>query len=426
MGIKAVNANGQSSSPAGQPVAAGGRKASTQRFERKQEELIVAATQILNQRGLKGFTLAEVAKKAGLITQGVAYYFPKKDDLASACILRTVSKLEQLLAGALTKKTAKDRVADFLLNYTQLVSDVNILGAAPLATFAEVRALSESNYEHGVSAVVQLFKRMREVFDTPELAWMDQHTRIARTALLLQLTLSLSSWIHSKEARDYTRNFERTLDILFNGMSTDPAMPWNPLPLPEFLPSTESPAREAFLIAATQLINEEGYRGASVEKISARLNVSKGAFYHHNEAKDDVVVRCFERTLGLLTQVQMTASALDGNEWQRLTSASAALGELQLSRYGPLLRDAALYALPPGAAPAITREWELVTNRFAGMISDGIAEGSIRPIDPLIGGNLIMVAINSAAELPAWLQSVRQSEIAQLYVRPALCGLLAP
>ena len=41
--------------------------------------------------------------------------------------------------------------------------------------------------------------------------------------------------------------------------------------------------QEAFLRAATQLINAHGYSGASVERISAELNVTKGAFYHHNK-----------------------------------------------------------------------------------------------------------------------------------------------
>ena len=55
-------------------------------------------------------------------------------------------------------------------------------------------------------------------------------------------------------------------------------------------------ASDAFLQAATFLINEQGYRGASVEKISARLNVTKGSFYHYNDNKDDLVANCFERS----------------------------------------------------------------------------------------------------------------------------------
>ncbi len=58
----------------------------------------------------------------------------------------------------------------------------------------------------------------------------------------------------------------------------------------------QSAAQETFLIAATRLINERGYRGASVEKISERLNVTKGSFYYHHDTKDDLVVACFKRS----------------------------------------------------------------------------------------------------------------------------------
>ncbi len=62
-----------------------------------------------------------------------------------------------------------------------------------------------------------------------------------------------------------------------------------------------------FLRAATELINAEGYRGASVSKIASRLNVTKGSFYHHLETKDELVEECFERTWDILRQGQLAA-----------------------------------------------------------------------------------------------------------------------
>jgi len=407
-------------------VPAGAKaRGGTRRFEQKRDELVAAATEILNERGLKGFTLAEVAKKTGLITQGVAYYFSKKDDLATACILRTIERFEAVVESALVHDTAEARISAFLRNYMTLVGDVHIRGTPPLATFAEVRALSEPNFSEALAAITALFRRMRKLFETPELAWMDREMQIARTVLLLQISLSFVTWNGSSEAADYDRSYERIRDILFRGVAGHDGVCWAPLPSPAITPPDQSTAREAFLIAATQLINEEGYRGASVEKISARLNVSKGAFYHHNDAKDDMVVRCFERTIAILTQVQMAVGALDTDHWQQLVTACTALAEFQRSNRGPLLRSAAIYALPPDAAPRIQHEWDLVTHRFAGMLSDGIIDGSIRPVDARIGGEIIMVAINSAAELPAWLPDVSESEVADLYIRPALCGLLS-
>ena len=96
-------------------------------------------------------------------------------------------------------------------------------------------------------------------------------------------------------------------DIFVHGLAA-PGRSWQPQPLSldAVLQSSaqELTPRETFLIAATRLINEQGYRGASVEKISSRLNVTKGSFYHHHEAKDELVVDCFKRSFEVMRRVQ--------------------------------------------------------------------------------------------------------------------------
>jgi AcrR family transcriptional regulator len=62
----------------------------------------------------------------------------------------------------------------------------------------------------------------------------------------------------------------------------------------------------------TELVNDQGYHGASVDKIAARLNVTKGSFYHHNDTKDDLVASCFERSFTIVRGAQKTAA---GEEW---------------------------------------------------------------------------------------------------------------
>jgi hypothetical protein len=49
----------------------------------------------------------------------------------------------------------------------------------------------------------------------------------------------------------------------------------------------------------------------------------------------------------------------------------------------------------------VTRSNRLA-NRFAGMISDGIADGSVRAVDPMVASQLIMPALNGAYEARAW------------------------
>ena len=99
-------------------------------------------------------------------------------------------------------------------------------------------------------------------------------------------------------------------------------------------------------MAATRQINEHGYRGASVDRISAASIVTKGAFYHHNEAKDELVAACFRRSFGIAREAQRRVAAMPGTELHRLVAAVAGLIRFQLGPEGPLLRTSVLSSMP--------------------------------------------------------------------------------
>ena len=183
---------------------------------------------------------------------------------------------------------------------------------------------------------------------------------------------------------------------------------------------------ELFLRAATQLINEEGYLGASVEKISARLNVTKGAFYHHNASKDELVVACFERTFHVMRQAIRQAEAVSSTGYQTLITAATALVEHQILGDAPLLRNSALSSAPESIQPRLLSEYDRLSDRFASLISDGIADGSIRPVDATIGAQLITAMINAAAELHHWTPGMAAGQAEGFYVRPFFEGMLSP
>ncbi|HYD44414.1 MAG TPA: TetR/AcrR family transcriptional regulator, partial [Phenylobacterium sp.] len=218
---------------------------------------------------------------------------------------------------------------------------------------------------------------------------------------------------------------DRMFDVLVGGLAAHEST-WAPavIPMAELAPRDRHEAnRETFLLAATRLINARGYRGASVDKISAELNVTKGSFYHHNDAKDDLVVACFERTFEVIRQAQTQAAALPGDQWTKLSSVAAALVEHQLSDDGPLMRTSALSAVPPGIRHDLVGQSNKVSEAFAAMISAGIAEGSIRPVDPAIAAQMLMSTLNAAAELQYWVRGITQKQSASVFVRPLLMGL---
>jgi AcrR family transcriptional regulator len=173
------------------------------------------------------------------------------------------------------------------------------------------------------------------------------------------------------------------------------------------------------------MINQRGYRGASVERISEQLNVTKGSFYHHNEAKDDLVVECFERSFATMRRVQSAALEIQASQWQRISSAAATLAEHQMSESGPLLRTSALSALPEQIRQTMVEHSNRVSERFAAMISDGVADGSIRPVDPYIAAQMLNATLNGASDLVFAIPDLAREELAILSAKPMLMGLFS-
>lgn len=397
----------------------------TARYAAKKEAILTAATTILNREGVKGMTLADVAAEVGLITTSVTYYYRKKDDLAAACFMRGIDIFTALAAEAGAVSGARARLAKFLELFFDMAAKIRLKEAAPIVAFSEMRALNEPLRGQVAAAFNDLFRTIRGFFDDPEFAGLSRLEATARTHLLLEQAFWTVTWTRRYDLEDYPRIRDRMFDILCGGLAVG-ARAWDPPALPDPTPpeaASTDVSRETFLVAATRVINQKGYRGASVEDISAALNVTKGSFYHHNDAKDDLVVECFERTFTIMRTVQFAARDLKTDQWTRLAAAAAALVNYQLSDHGPLLRASSMGALPQEIRPDIVDRYARVSERFAGMVSDGIAEGSIRPVDPLIAAHMLSSMINAAASLQVWAPSAELDEVAALFARPLLLGV---
>lgn len=400
--------------------------AATARYARKKETILAAATAILNRQGVRGMTLADVAASVGLNTTSVTYYYRKKDDLAAACFMRGLERFEAMVEEAAAGTTPAARILKFLDLYLDLNRRVRLGEATPLTSFAEIKALKEPLHGSVVGAFNDLFRRVRGFFDDPSLAHLDKRQRNARAHLLMEQVFWSGRWLRRYDIEDYGRVRDRMGDILLNGLPAG-GRAWSPQALPD--PTPLSPEglewRETFLVAATRLINQRGYRGASVEDISAALNVTKGSFYHHHEDKDALVAECFERTFTVTRRSQLDARALATDSWTQLVSTAAGLTTYQLSEHGPLLRASSLGALPEPLrsemADGYMRGWQ----RFASIISDGIADGSIRAIDPSIAAHMINSMLNAAASLGAWTPGLQSEEAAELFAKPLLTGVLS-
>ncbi len=401
----------------------GGR--STDRFEKKREAILDAATLILNREGVKGLTLGVAAAGVGLSTTSVTYYFKRKDDLAAACLMRGIAWLNAAADEALKAPTPPERLHLLLSLHLERLRKAATGEGPAMPSLADIRALNNPWRGEVTEAFMKLFRKVRSLFDAPDMAWLGRGRRTARTHMLLEQLFWAGAWLPKYDPEDYPRIRDRMFDILVGGFATEGAE-WAPAPAPlaELAAHDGSETgRETFLLAATRLINARGYKGASVDKISAALNVTKGSFYHHHDAKDDLVVACFDRTFEVMRRVQRLAMAQAGDQWTKLSSAAAALCEYQLSEFGPLLRTSALSALPEAMRDEQVAHSNRVSDRFASMISDGIAEGSIRAIDPAIAAQMLNATLNACAELGFWVPGVTQKAAPSVFARPLLMGV---
>jgi AcrR family transcriptional regulator len=398
---------------------------STHRFNLKREAIVSAATEIINRHGVKGMTLAGVAEKVGLITTSVTYYFKKKEDLAVACFLQSLERYDVLITRSLGAADPHDRFLAFLTNFLELNRRIREGEEAPLAVFNDVRSLRDPHFTIVMTRYRDVFRKIRSIFAGPGYEWMTLKKATARSHMLLEQLFWSVTWLPRYDTEDYPRIRDRMFDIFAHGVARDGAQ-WQPVPLAALyrdLGDSHETSRETFLRAATKLINFRGYRGASVEKISAQLNVTKGSFYHHNEAKDDLVVACFERSFGIMRRAQSFAMRGDGDLWCKLSSAAAALVEYQLSDAGPLLRSSALSALPEPIRQNMVDQFSRASDRFAAMISDGIAEGSLRAVDPSIAAQMLNATLNGSADLPFVIPGLQGAEMGKLYAKPMLMGI---
>lgn len=398
----------------------------TERFHQKRDEIIASAARQVADRGLKGLTLVGVAQMVGLNTTSVTYYFRRKELLAVAAMEDALERFAQILAPADGAADPLEFLHTVLQRNFELASAIRQGRAAPLTILSDMRALDEPDRSRLIGAYFRLVAEVATRFG-PATTAPAKGRSIARAQLFCDMLHWARSWLTLYSEDDFPRVQARLFDLLVNGLAR-PGAAWTPdiLPVDPAAATSRAITAESYLQVATPLINERGYRGASVERIASQLKVSKGSFYHHLNGKDDLVLACFDRSYSRVSRVQHAAMALPGSDWQQLTSAVATLVDLQFRDELPLLRDTAMLALPEEMRPHVVTRSDRLARRFAGMISDGIASGTIRAVDPAIASQVLMGAINSAVDMaprvPRWPS---RAEAVRDYTGPLAYGFFS-
>jgi len=396
------------------------------KFEARRAAILNAAMQILYRRGLKGMTLSAVANEVGLNPPSITYYFPRKDDLAAACYLVAIERLDQLISAAGQISDVRRRFRAVFEGMFDWSLGIRRAEQHQFVPFGDMRALEEPQRSAVRTAFVQVARKARALFESAEFATLSNADRNGRAHLLLEQAFWLMSWLYEFDIEDYPRLLERTCDIYLDGLrdyqGSGDDFDFSPADLDLHF---ELNGHQEFLVAATRALNDFGYWGASVERISSGVNATKGAFYHHNMSKDELVISCFQRSFAVMKAAQMAAMRREGSAWERLRFAVAALGAFQLSDRGPTLRLYLLSSVPEALRRVLTPRANRIINRYVALISEGAHDGSLRRVDAQIGAQMLRVTLNAITGSPLWIRDITGAQVARLYLTPMVFGALA-
>ncbi len=401
--------------------------AATRKFGEKREAIVHAAAVLINEVGVQATTLAEVARAIGLNATSVTYYFPRKEQLVVAVYDETLTLMERMAREALEQAEPAARLRHFIAGNVALRKRIRAGERGLVTALSEIRTLEPEVQDPLMAHYLRIVDLVRRFSGE----WRDKDERAlfsARAHILLEAMMWWPVWSIRYSVLDFPRIEERLFDVLAYGLPARRGV-FDPQQLVgnwRTLEEEEAGQNEAFLRAATVTINERGYRGASVNRIAESLNVTKGSFYHHHQAKDDLVLACFQQSYDRLSAVQIAGRDIETDYWTRLSSVLAELVDLQFFDRTPLLRTTALQALDAEHKINVVTRSNRLARRFAGMLIDGIADGSVRAIDPLVAGQVIMSTINSAYEARHWAARFEQPDQAiRTYLSVMSEGMLA-
>jgi AcrR family transcriptional regulator len=404
------------------------RPAATRKFGKKREAIIHAASVLINEAGVQATTLAAVARAIGLNATSVTYYFPRKEQLVVAVYEETLTLMERMAGEALEQPAPAARLRHFIAGHVALRKRIRAGEHGLTTALSEIRTLDKEAYDALMGHYLRVVGLVRAFFGE----WHGYEERAlfsARAHILLEAVMWWPIWSMRYSVLDFPRIEERLFDVLANGLPVQRGS-FEPLELVGNWRTSneeETGQNEAFLRAATVTINERGYRGASVNRIAESLNVTKGSFYHHHEAKDDLVLACFQQSYDRLSAVQIAGRDIEADYWRRLSSVLAELVDLQFFDPTPLLRTTALQSLDAGHKEDVVTRSNRLARRFAGMLIDGVADGSVRAIDPLVAGQVLMSTINAAYDARHWAARFERPELAvATYLSVISEGMLAP
>jgi len=155
----------------------------------------------------------------------------------------------------------------------------------------------------------------------------------------------------------------------------------------------------AILRIAAQQFATNGYEATSLDVIADKLGMHKATLYHYVDNKDSILYQCLVRSFGDLDQVMERMQDRSIPVMERLRIFVRSLAAAQNNDYGRCQVLVGSRPLDSKAGEEIQRFKRRLDQTVRGLITEGIADGSIRPCHPGVFSAMLFGALNW---VPRW------------------------
>lgn len=401
----------ESPAPSGDKQSPFNRKA---QHGAKRQAILSQAARLFNSKGSRATTLKDIAESLGLTKTSLYYYVKTKEELIYQCYMAALDHHHaQLDTIEAQHDTPAERCSAFFLQHFDDWLAAREGRGPHIAALLEVASLKGAQRKEVEDRYTAMFKRLREYLRA---GISDGSFRAceptATTRAILGSVEWTFFWLRDVPADQLQVTARQAMDVLTHGLYSGEG---------EYQPSkfeiTSNASaslqgfdrdeqnrlkQEAFFKTGTRFFNRQGFNGTSLDEIAEQLDVSKGAFYYHIPNKEELLRSCYNYSLDIVEDIYRQAAEIDGSGLQKVERTCRHTFRVQNSDEGPLIRYSSITALPLDSRKIVVDRTEQANEHFADFIREGIDDGSVRPINPLVARNLIAGATNASMDLQKW------------------------
>lgn len=368
---------------------------------RRWDEILDAATVVLNGRGLSASLLNDLAQTLGVTREALYYYVSDREDL----VFRAYERSCAAIAGSLD--LAEADAGDALSKIHTFVHATLAPDAPELACLSAIGVLPDEKAtligEMLSESAARLARILNDGAASGSLRALDSDLA-ARTIIALvqwQSFLARRNVLLGETAigrADYVRVL---VDLLDRGWATprslrndievvDPTMLIRTTAVAFDREALNAAKREMILLAAARLVNRRGVESVSMDRIAEEIGASKRSIYGLIGDKAAVIRASRKRTHDILSHIATAAVAMGGTPAEQFVRTLRSAIIVQLNRdIEPMMATPFYEGMSDDERQIVAQNFHEMHDLFREQLRALFAEGSARLVDFAVASQII-------------------------------------